>query len=353
MIAIHALVGAWRPCLAVGTGTRRYARSDALFGASLGAWSDELSDDVSDGAFDGLRDASYDTPRGVSRDGLDHGAADARTSCREPGRCRVANGRIVLVLFAAFAAALTAASLAAPVHGQIIDLYLQRRVEMRSDQGMEALALRALSPLVVSQVPVRRSMKTEDALPSAPAFEITRWKRVPKLARNWFRNRYADVEWVYEGSNSLAVLDTMRTTEIRSRMQAHFGSPTQTLADFGPLHRIILDEYIQFEYWFVVNDTIPLVVMDVNGPFERGIVAATDARHGDILRSVRDAFLRRLVDEPRREPYVDYYFEKETGVWYRSGYDGERYFLDPLRRIRNVMPGRPAATNRNERSTGS
>ncbi|MCB0718923.1 MAG: hypothetical protein KDD65_10795 [Bacteroidetes bacterium] len=185
-----------------------------------------------------------------------------------------------------------------------------------------------------------------DAVTPVPVVVVNRFQKVPKLGRNWFQNRFAIQQWAYEGSNRLTPIDTMYTRELRSRLEAHFGSPTQTLADQGLLYKLKLDEYVQFEYWFVINDTIPLVVMDVNGPFERGVVVATDESHREILNRVKDAFLNRLVLDPRRKAYADYYFENELGSWFLTGFDGNRYFLnvvDP----RRVPPGRPVAPIRN------
>lgn len=173
-----------------------------------------------------------------------------------------------------------------------------------------------------------------------PQFRVTRFQKVPKLGRAWFRGKFPNTNWVYEGSNRISPLDTMYTRELRARLQAHFGSPTQTLPDHGFLRTLELDDYIQFEYWFVLNDSIPLVVFDVNGPFERGVVVSTDEHFQDILSAARDAFLRRLIDDPRREPYADYYYEEELQTWFLTGFDGERYFMSAVN-PRMVAPGRP------------
>jgi len=123
-------------------------------------------------------------------------------------------------------------------------------------------------------------------------------------------------------------------------LQAHFGDPTRTLAEVDLVQQRPRDEYIQFEYWLVLNDSIPFRIMDVNGPFERGIVVASAPRYRDQLRAIRQALLERLITEPRRAPFVDYYYQRETDTWYLTGFDGGAFFLEPIRRPL-MIPGRP------------
>jgi hypothetical protein len=132
--------------------------------------------------------------------------------------------------------------------------------------------------------------------------------------------------------------DTTMTRVLRAKLQAHFGTPTQVLADFNL--RKPRDEYVQFEYWLVVNDSIPVKITDANGALDRGLIVATSAAYRDHLFDLRQAILAPVVDaEPA--PYVDYYFETETRRWYRTGYDGQSYFLDPISRYRTTPGRRP------------
>ena len=63
------------------------------------------------------------------------------------------------------------------------------------------------------------------------------------------------------------VVDQLPTSEIRSRLQAVFGDPTVTLDDFIGMENVRPGNSVQFEYWFVVNDSIPMIVLDIDGPF--------------------------------------------------------------------------------------
>lgn len=182
--------------------------------------------------------------------------------------------------------------------------------------------------------------------PPEPAISIRRSNLVPKLGRSWFQSKFDSVKWAFVGSNSWTSLDTTFTRDLRARLEAEFGSPTQTIADHDYVDRGQPKEYIQFEYWFVVNDTIPLKVMDVNGPFERGLVVATAREYHDVLPDLKEIFLGPLT-ESDRAPYVDYYYLPEQRMWFLTGYDGEKYFLERIPRP-DLKLGRPLLELRND-----
>jgi hypothetical protein len=95
---------------------------------------------------------------------------------------------------------------------------------------------------------------------------------------------------------------------------------------------------VQFAYWFVVNDSIPVRVTDERGPTGRGLIVSTDRAYRDRLVALRAA----LLDPLRREesaPYVDYYYDDATRRWYRVGYDGRSFFRERISRF-DILPGR-------------
>lgn len=171
-----------------------------------------------------------------------------------------------------------------------------------------------------------------------PAVDIRKTSLTPKLGQSWFRSRFDSVQWAYLGSNELSGPDTTYTRDVRAMLEARFGAPTKTLADYSAFEEI--SEFIQFEYWFVLNDTIPFVVMDVNGPFERGVVVATDQAYRDALPDLKQQVLDPAVSAGERAPYVDYYFLREQRSWYLTGFDGDRFFLERIQRP-NLRLGRP------------
>jgi hypothetical protein len=98
------------------------------------------------------------------------------------------------------------------------------------------------------------------------------------------------------------------------------------------------EDLVQFAYWFVVNDSIPVRVTDANGPSARGLIVSTDRAYRDRLRALRRALLDPLRRK-ERAPYVDYYYEDETRRWYRVGFDGTSFFREQITR-RDIVRGR-------------
>lgn len=233
-----------------------------------------------------------------------------------------------------------------PASGQqhIIDRYLKARFLAKAHDVL------ATNGRLVQGLPPMRIPVAADSLRPAPppdtayqeenSFTVTERRVVRRLERPWFQKEFGDTKWSFLGASSyLTPLDTTFTRELRARLEAQFGAPTLTLADLG--REDAPDEYIQFEYWFVVNDTIPAMVMDVHGPYDRGLIVATDRRFRDELQAFREALLAPVLHADERAPYVDYFYDTEIEAWYRTGYDGVDFFLEPIRRSRVVEGRRP------------
>ena len=172
-----------------------------------------------------------------------------------------------------------------------------------------------------------------------PSFPLHDVRPVRRLERNWFREKFADTEWAFLGETSHhAFLDTARTPGLRARLQTAFGDPTQTLVD-TPLE-MPPDKQAQFEYWFVVNDSIPVQVTDASGPRDRGLIIAVERPFRSQLQALRDTLLAPLR-HAERTPYVDYYYDEQRERWYRAGFDGQSFFLKQIPRT-NVTPGQRA-----------
>lgn len=230
----------------------------------------------------------------------------------------------------------------------LVERYRAARFKAQADRVLENYQTRPM-PAARLQVPtdsLREWLSVVFAVeeapqePEEPALTVSRWELVPKLGREWFRNKFVDTRWAFEGSNAIGTLDTTFTRELRARLQAAFGSPTQTIADLDYSNDAGSSEFIQFEYWFVLNDSIPLRVMDVNGPFERGLVVASRHAYRDLLPDIKETFLGRLAQTVEREAYVDYYHLPEQRLWFRTGFDGEKYFVDRISRP-DLKLGRP------------
>ena len=221
-------------------------------------------------------------------------------------------------------------------HRDIISTYQQERMRVLAEQHLKEsggyLQAAPLRPLPVPQVAALRAMLRRSAQAmqnQTPKFKVTAWYLAGNMRRRWYENRFGDIDWTYLGSTGATRLDTMLTHELRARLQGTFGDPTQTIADYRRLEAEA-EAPAQFEYWFMLNGSIPFRVMDVNGPFERGLVVATEREYRDRLSAMRQSFLKRILDPEAAAPFADYYFEPITDTWFLTGYDGSGYILEPI-----------------------
>ncbi|MBO6577389.1 MAG: hypothetical protein JJ896_18045 [Rhodothermales bacterium] len=176
--------------------------------------------------------------------------------------------------------------------------------------------------------------------PPPPPFRVERVKVYTRLERPVFQGRHRQAKWAFMQGRRLTEIDTTSTADLRARLQAHFGPPTMTLAEMDSVAGRSAEEIIQFEYWMVVNDSIPVMIIDVNGPLSRGVVVATEARWRESLDALRYGLLGRLFTDPRREPFVDYFYQTETAAWYATGFDGATFFHQRIG-TPNLTMGRP------------
>lgn len=267
---------------------------------------------------------------------------DSRTVLSERGSVFVfwivVIGGLVALLDVGSAAAQTPPSDGAT----IIDRYQTARRHvlvqrfLRDGPGLRVLPPETL-PTLVDSLRRRTSQEPTGVESDRPSFPLRNVRAVHRLERGWFEEQYEDTRWSFLGAGvSRTFFDTTRTQELRARLQAQFGDPTQTLGDTDP--REVESEQPQFEYWFIVNDSIPVQVTDASGPMDRGLIVATERRYRDRLRGLRDTLLAP-VQQPERAPYVDYYYDGLVEQWYRTGFDGRTYFLEQISRF-DIVPGR-------------
>lgn len=211
------------------------------------------------------------------------------------------------------------------------------RRHLRRTGGIPVLPIERLpTPTDSLRPPEPTRQAPADPQPSFPLHDV---RTVQRLERDWFRKRFADTEWSFLGATpDHTFFDTTRTRALRARLQAQFGDPTRTLGDASAdANR---SDRAQFEYWFVVNDSIPVRVMDPRGPRGRGLILSAERSYRDRLQLLRDALLAPLR-RSERAPYVDYYYDDRLGRWYRTGFDGRAFFLERISRA-DVVPGQRA-----------
>ena len=166
-----------------------------------------------------------------------------------------------------------------------------------------------------------------DSLAGTP--QRTVWAKVAPEAQGAFLERFREVYWRASDPRRLAI-DTTDTPRVRGLLQSVFGRPTRN-ADALRQVGYTGNEYVQFEYWFVVNDSIPVLLLDLDGPFGRGLLLAGAEAFADRLPELKADLSRQLFEATGPDPFVDYYHSYERRQWYRTGYNGTDYFTVPIR----------------------
>lgn len=149
--------------------------------------------------------------------------------------------------------------------------------------------------------------------------------KVQPSERNAFEERFGDIKWTGQGLYNPTTIDRIPTIELRSRLQAVFGEPTQTIKDLINNRNFRPGKAIQFEYWFVVDEEMPLMILDLDGPFENGLVYVGASRFIDLMPQVKRTLNRLLMgEEGDPEEFQDYFYSPERQQWYLVQYkDGE------------------------------
>lgn len=224
------------------------------------------------------------------------------------------------------------------------------RVEARDILSQRGLRVEPLPPARLPWIDegVRERMAALEALRRPPPDPPIRSVRLTPAAEiGAFDDAFRDTQWTYLGSNERIPSDTIRTRDLRALLEARFGPPTRTLAEHFASGRAP-SEYIQFEYRFVLNDSIPLMLLDVNGPFERGVVAMTDRKYRERLPRIKAALLDSALEAAVRAPYADYYYVAALESWFLTGFDGERFFLERIP-APDMKQGRPSLYGESDR----
>lgn len=155
-------------------------------------------------------------------------------------------------------------------------------------------------------------------------FEEPEFEKVTDEQRAQFMNRFQDIKWTGQGLYEDTQLDDMPTHEIRARLQTIFGSPTQTLEDLIHSEDFRPGQAIEFEYWFVVDGKIPMMVLDVDGPFGEGLVFGGASKYVDLMPQIKRTFAQKLMEADSLSNYKDYFYSPEREQWFRVRYqDGE------------------------------
>ncbi len=160
---------------------------------------------------------------------------------------------------------------------------------------------------------------------------MLRWEKVDVQEVDSFLIQFPYVEWVSSPLFQRSPVDTLPTPWLRARLEELFGSPTWTIVEeWTQKDTTETPPDIEFEYWFVINRKIPFVVMDVAGPFERGLVFVGRVEDKDILHVLKEDLVQQLLEGEELRSYADVYFNFDRQAWYLTGYDGQDFFTTPI-----------------------
>jgi hypothetical protein len=164
-------------------------------------------------------------------------------------------------------------------------------------------------------------------------FEEPEIVKVEYSERQNFEDRFEDIKWTGQGLYNNSTIDRIPTIELRSRLQAAFGDPTQTIGDLINSNSFRPGKAIQFEYWFIVDGEMPLMILDLDGPFANGLVYVGASRYIDLMPQVKRTLNRMLMgDEGEPAEYSDYFYSPERDEWYLVKYEDGEYSQDPISR---------------------
>ena len=167
------------------------------------------------------------------------------------------------------------------------------------------------------------------SLPATAQFEEPEFIKVSTQKADWFDQRFSFVNWTGQGLNQQTPIDPMQTTEIRSLLQAEFGEPTLKIEDMLKNSNFRLGQAIQFEYRFVVNDSIPLIILDVFGPFGRGLSYSGASRYIDLMPQIKRTLAQKLTSRDPAE-FKDYYYSADKEKWYEVTYTNGKYSYEAI-----------------------
>lgn len=155
-------------------------------------------------------------------------------------------------------------------------------------------------------------------------------RKIENAERELFEERFREIAWTGQGLYNSTIIDKIPTMEVRGRLQARFGDPTVKIQDllgkdFRP------GKAIQFEYWFIVDGEMPLMILDLDGPFENGLVYVGASRFIDRMPAVKRALTRALMEETSGpSPYRDYFYSPEREQWYLVRFEQGEFHRDPV-----------------------
>ncbi len=161
-------------------------------------------------------------------------------------------------------------------------------------------------------------------------------EKVERVDRDAFQRRFRNVKWTGAGFEGSTVIDRIPTRELRARLQKVYGDPTQKLRDLIEGRNFRPGHYIQFEYWFVIDDEVPMMVLDIDGPFGNGLVFAGASRYVDLMPEIKRTLSGKLMEINELAEYEDHYYDIDDDQWYLVRYHDGVFSNEDVTRPRNL-----------------
>lgn len=144
-----------------------------------------------------------------------------------------------------------------------------------------------------------------------------------------FKQRFRGIDWTGRGLYKKSAVDNIQTNKIRAKLQAVYGAPTITIEDLINKPNFRPGKAIQFEYHFLINDKIPLMLLDVDGPFGHGLVYVGAVKYIDLMPQIKRTLVRKLMGAEPAE-YQDYFYSPERTQWFNVSYQNGEYSIKKI-----------------------
>ena len=162
-------------------------------------------------------------------------------------------------------------------------------------------------------------------------FEEPEINKIEKSDRSEFQQRFEDIKWTGQGLYNPTTIDRVPTIELRARLQAAFGDPTQGIGDLIDRSNFRPGKAVQFEYWFVIDGKIPMMLLDLDGPFENGLVYVGASRYVDLYPQIKRTLTKMLMGgDDSMDEYSDYFYSPERDQWYLVEYKAGEFKREPV-----------------------
>lgn len=161
-------------------------------------------------------------------------------------------------------------------------------------------------------------------------FEEPEFEKVTPERAEWFQNKFRDIKWTGQGLYGSSAIDNMETREIRARLQAEFGDPTKKIEDLINEKNFRPGKAIEFEYWFTVNDSIPMMILDIDGPFGKGLVYGGASRYVDLMPQIKRTLTKKLMNVQSLAPFQDYFYSPEREQWFNVTFKNGEHNIEEI-----------------------